>query len=72
MLQTSIICGFGMLAFVFSSFVPASRFAWMVFILLMAALFADLLILPALLAGPLGRVFIKKNLGADQITDELS
>ncbi|HRX80726.1 MAG TPA: MMPL family transporter, partial [Pirellulaceae bacterium] len=61
MLQTSVICGVGMLAFVFSSFVPASRFAWMVLILLMTALFADLVILPALLAGPLGRVFIAKS-----------
>ena len=61
MLQTSVICGVGMLAFVFSSFVPASRFAWMVFVLLMTALFADLVILPALLAGPLGRVFVAKR-----------
>ncbi len=61
MLQTSVICGIGMLAFVFSDFVPASRFAWMVFVLLMTALFADLVILPALLAGPLGRVFVAKT-----------
>ncbi|MDA1052626.1 MAG: MMPL family transporter [Planctomycetota bacterium] len=61
MLQTSVICGVGMLAFVFSSFVPASRFAWMVFVLLMTALFADLVILPALLAGPLGRVFVVRG-----------
>ncbi|MGB7345071.1 MAG: MMPL family transporter [Pirellulaceae bacterium] len=58
MLQTSLICGLGMLPVVFSSFVPASRFSWMVFILLMTALVADLLILPALLAGPLGKVFM--------------
>ncbi len=50
-----------MLAFVFSSFVPASRFAWMVFVLLMAALFSDLVILPALLASPLGQVFVTKS-----------
>ncbi len=61
MLQTSVICGVGMLVFVFSSFVPASRFAWMVCILLMMALFGDLVILPALLAGPLGRVFVVKR-----------
>jgi hypothetical protein len=61
MLQTSIICGIGMLVFVLSSFTPASRFAWMVFILLMAALVGDLVILPALLAGPLGKVFVSKN-----------
>lgn len=66
MLQTSVICGVGMLVFVFSSFVPASRFAWMVFILLMTALFADLVILPALLAGPLGRVFVKRAAAASE------
>jgi predicted RND superfamily exporter protein len=58
MLQTSIICGIGMLVFVFSSFTPASRFAWMVFVLLIAALVGDLVILPALLAGRLGRAFV--------------
>jgi len=58
MVQTSLICGLGMLVFTFSSFMPASRFAWMVFILLTAALLGDLVILPAILAGPLGRVFV--------------
>ncbi len=59
--QTSIICGVGMLVFVFSTFMPASRFAWMVFVLLMAALVGDLLILPALLSGPLGKLFVKQQ-----------
>lgn len=59
MMQTSLICGVGMLVFVFTSFVPASRFAWMVFVLLMAALAGDLVILPAILAGPLGRQFLR-------------
>lgn len=58
MLQTSLICGLGMLVFVFSNFTPASRFAWMVGILLAAALIGDLVILPAmLLLRPLRRVF---------------
>lgn len=59
MLQTSVICGVGMLVFVFTTFVPASRFAWMVFVLLMAALAGDLVLLPAILAGPLGRQFLR-------------
>jgi predicted RND superfamily exporter protein len=61
MIQTSVICGSGMLVFVASGFVPASRFAWMVCILLAAALLGDLLILPALLVGPLGRAFIRRS-----------
>ena len=61
MVQTSMICGIGMLVFVFSSFMPASRFSWMVFILLMTALLGDLLILPALLAGPLGRLLLPRG-----------
>jgi len=60
MLQTSVICGVGMLIFVFTTFVPASRFAWMVFVLLMTALAGDLVILPAILAGPLGRQFLRR------------
>lgn len=60
MVQTSVVCSVGMLVFTLSSFVPASRFAWMVFILLFTALFADLVILPALLASPLGRLFARR------------
>ncbi|MCA9227028.1 MAG: MMPL family transporter [Planctomycetales bacterium] len=57
MLQTTIICGFGMLVFALSAFVPTSRFASMIFMMLVTALIGDLLFLPALLAGPLGRFF---------------
>ena len=60
MAQTSLICGVGILVFVASPFVPVSRFAWMVAVLLGAALVGDLLILPALLVGPLGRVFARR------------
>ena len=49
-----------MLVFAASGFLPASRFAWMVCILLGAALLGDLLILPALLVGPLGRAFVRR------------
>jgi predicted RND superfamily exporter protein len=61
MLHTSIICGVGMLVFGLSSFVPASRFARMVFVLLAAALAGDLVILPALLAGPMGRALVNNS-----------
>jgi predicted RND superfamily exporter protein len=64
MAQTSLICGVGILVFVASPFVPVSRFAWMVAVLLGAALVGDLLILPALLVGPLGRVFARRSAAA--------
>ena len=57
MTQTSLVCGFGLLMFAFSSFVPISRFAWVMFSMLMTALVADLVVLPAILLSPLGKVF---------------
>lgn len=57
MIQTSVICGLGLLVFAFSNFVPTSRFAWMMFGLLFMALLGDLIVLPALLLSPLGKFF---------------
>ncbi|MCA9236015.1 MAG: MMPL family transporter [Planctomycetales bacterium] len=56
MVQTSISCGIGMLAFAWSDFLPTSRFALSIATLLLLALAGDLVLLPALLLGPLGRV----------------
>ncbi len=57
MVQTTVVCGFGLLVFGLSEFVPTQRFAWLMFTLLMAALVADLVFLPAILASPLGKLF---------------
>lgn len=57
MFQTSMICGLGLLLFALSGFIPVRRFALMMFALLTLALAGDLVVLPALLVGPLGRVF---------------
>jgi len=57
MVQSSLINGLGLLIFALSPFVPTARFAWMMLFLLMLALLADLLILPAMLLSPLGRYF---------------
>ncbi len=57
MTQTSLICGLGLLTFAFSEFVPIARFAWVMFAMLIAALIADLIVLPAMLLGPLGASF---------------
>jgi len=55
--QSSLACGLGILVFGLSSFAPTSRFACMLGALVAAALAGDLLLLPAMLAGPAGRWF---------------
>lgn len=55
--QSAIVCGLGILVFAASSFAPTRRFAWMLALLVAAALAGDLVLLPALLTGPLGRFF---------------
>ncbi|WP_182867311.1 efflux RND transporter permease subunit [Rhodopirellula sp. JC639] len=55
MIQTTTICGCGLGLFALSDFVPTQGFAWMSVLLLSAALVGDLIILPAILIGPLGR-----------------
>lgn len=57
MLQTTLICACGLAAFSFSAFVPTARFAWMMVVLMLAALLGDLVLLPALLMSPLGKYF---------------
>ena len=55
--QSALVCGLGILVFAASSFAPTRRFAWMLSLLVAAALVGDLVLLPALLTGPLGRLF---------------
>jgi predicted RND superfamily exporter protein len=57
MVQTTVICASGLVVFAISSFVPILHFAWLMVLLLLAALVGDLILLPAILAGPLGRWF---------------
>jgi len=54
MLATSVICGFGMLVFAISPFMPVARFACLMFVLLFAALVGNLVLLAAILASPAG------------------
>jgi predicted RND superfamily exporter protein len=57
MTQTTIVGGLGLFVFALSTFTPTQRFGSLMLILLAAALIGDLILLPALLAGPLGRFF---------------
>jgi predicted RND superfamily exporter protein len=58
LIQTTMICGSGIAIFGFSQFVPTSGFAWMTGLLLAAALVGDLILLPALLLSPFGKLSI--------------
>ena len=57
MWQSSLICGAGMAVFALSDFVPTARFAWMMVALFAAAIVGDLMLLPALLLGPFGKLW---------------
>ena len=70
MIDTTLICGFGVAAFMFSDFMPTVRFSRLLFVLLMAALVGDLLFLPAILASPAGKLFRKR--GAEESNDRRS
>lgn len=54
LIQTTIICACGLLIYSFSGFLPVRHFAWVLMMMLIVALFGDLVLLPALLAGKLG------------------
>ncbi|MCA9177853.1 MAG: MMPL family transporter [Planctomycetales bacterium] len=57
MMHTTLICGLGMMTLSYAEFLPTARFAWMMMALLVIALAGDLIVLPALLLGPVGRLF---------------
>ena len=62
MTQTTLIGGLGLAAFALSTFTPTQRFGVLMLFLLTMALVGDLILLPALLAGPLGKYFGKEQL----------
>ncbi len=55
--QTAMISGIGLSIFAFSTFTPTQRFGYLMLTILAMGMFAELIFFPALLAGPLGRVF---------------
>ncbi|MCL2348145.1 MAG: MMPL family transporter [Planctomycetaceae bacterium] len=59
--QTTFICSFGMLVFCLSEFLPVAQFATLLCYLLLTSIFGGLILLPALLFGPVGMVFEKKK-----------
>ncbi len=57
MTQTTIVGGLGLFVFALSTFTPTQRFGTLMLVMLAAALVGDLILLPALLAGPAGKWF---------------
>ena len=54
--RTTIICAGGLAIYAFSSFAPAARFGVLICLLLLAAMVGDLVFLPAMLTGKVGKV----------------
>lgn len=59
-LQAACISGIGLSVFAFSTFTPTQRFGWLMLTILIAGVVAELIMLPAIIAGPLGSVFDAK------------
>jgi len=69
MLQTTIIGGLGLAVFATSTFTPTQQFGYLMISMLGAALVGDLLLLPAILAGPLGKFFGGDAPAGEAVTD---
>ncbi|MCC6494245.1 MAG: MMPL family transporter [Pirellulales bacterium] len=59
-LQAGLINGLGLSVFATSSFTPTQRFGWLMLTILVAGITAELIMLPALMFGPIGQVFSLK------------
>lgn len=57
MVQTTLIAGLGLAVFAASAFTPTQQFGCLMVTILAAALVGDLVLLPALLVGPIGALF---------------
>ena len=71
MWQTSLAIGVGMLALLPAELLLVSRFGWMMAALIFAAMVADVIFLPALLGGHLGRL-IKAAMDNDPSEEQTS
>ncbi len=61
MVQTAMVGGLGLSVFAFSSFTPTQRFGTMMLVMLFVALIGELVMMPALLASPLGKYFVPRR-----------
>ena len=61
MMQTTLICSFGLLVFSATTFIPMIRFGLCMFSLLMLSYLFTMLLLPAILCSPLGNFFVGRK-----------
>jgi hypothetical protein len=61
MLQTTLISCFSMAPFLLAGFLPTQQFAKLMIAILSLAIIGDLLILPALLLSPWGKVILPRS-----------
>jgi predicted RND superfamily exporter protein len=61
-MQAAIINGLGLSIFAFSTFTPTKQFGYLMLTILVAGMFAELILLPALLASPLGLAFKRRKI----------
>lgn len=64
-LQAGLVNGLGLSVFAMSSFIPTQRFGLLMLAILVAGIVAELVLLPAMLFSPLGRVFDPPKKRAD-------
>ena len=64
-LQASLVNGLGLSVFLLSTFVPTKQFGLLMLVILTCGAVAELVLLPAILASPLGRVFDMSPLQAN-------
>jgi uncharacterized protein len=64
-LQAALINGLGLSVFATSSFTPTQRFGWLMLCILMSGIVAELVMLPAMLFGAIGKVFETKRPARD-------
>lgn len=68
MTQTTVVGGLGLFVFALSTFTPTQRFGTLMLVLLATALVGDLVFLPAILVGPLGKFFKPRDTDRKQPT----
>lgn len=71
MVQTTLVAGLGLAVFAVSTFTPTQQFGYMMVIILVAALVGDLILLPALLVGPIGALFPAGKPVSDEVREVL-
>lgn len=69
MVQTTLVAGLGLAVFSVSTFTPTKQFGYLMVTILTAALVGDLILLPAMLVGPVGALFRATRRVSDDMSE---